>query len=406
MERVVIVGAGQGGLQVAMSLRQKGYEGGITLIGDEPGLPYERPPLSKDYMKDGDAEALAIRPESWFADNFVELRSGTRVARIDRSARTVTTDADERIAYDHLVLATGASNAQPPVDGLDRDGVFDLRGLADADRLRAAVEDAACAVVIGGGFIGLEFAAVARAAGLDVTVVEMADRLMARVVTPPISARFLAHHREAGVAFRLGVGAEAVEGDGRAGAVRLSDGSRLSCDLVLIATGVAPNVGLAEAAGLRIDDGIVVDGHLLTSDPAISALGDAAAFPGPHGSHVRLESVQAATDHARHIAGRMTGEAEAQAYDAVPWFWSEQDELKLQIAGLSQAAETQVARPEGGPADAVFSFADDRLVAVETVNRPIVHMAARKVLARHERPTRAALESADFDLRAYAKASG
>ena len=406
MAGVVIIGAGQGGLQVAMSLRQQAFEGEITLVGDEPGLPYERPPLSKAFMKDGDDAALALRPADWFERNRVALRPQTRIASIERAARRVVTEDGEALGYDHLVIATGARNVRPPISELNLAGVHDLRGLADARALRGAMHAARRAVVVGGGFIGLEFAAVARASGLDVTVVEMADRLMARVVSPPISARFLDAHRAAGVDVRLGAAVAALEGDGTVRAARLSDGSTIDCDLVLIATGVQPNAELAADAGLETDDGIVVDAELRTSDPAIWALGDVAAFPGPHGSHVRLESVQAATDHARHIACAIRDPGAADTYRSVPWFWSDQADLKLQIAGLAQAADAHVGRPGSGPVETVLSFAGGKLVAAETVNQPLVHMAARKLLARPEIPSHSDLARFDFDLRAFAKGGG
>ena len=403
MADVVIVGAGQGGLQVAVSLRQDGFAGLITLIGDEPGLPYQRPPLSKAYMKDGDASRLALKPESWFAESGVIFRPGTRVTAIDRAAGQVVL-GDERLPFDHLVLATGAPNAVPPLPGVDLPGVHMLRGLGDAARLRAAMGHARRAVVIGGGFIGLEFAAVAAAAGVDVTVVEAADRLMARAVSAPMSQRFLDFHRAAGVAVRLATLGAGVWGDTAAQTVALSDGTEIPADLVLIAVGVRPDVQLAEEAGLETGDGIKVDGQLRTADPRIFAIGDCARFP-MGGASVRLESVQAAVDHARHVAGTIIGAAQP-AYAALPWFWSDQGPLKLQIAGLATGHDRVHALTDAdGAVDTVFAFRDDRLIAVETVNQAGRHMAARRLLPGPP-VTHAELAAADWDLRALLTARG
>jgi 3-phenylpropionate/trans-cinnamate dioxygenase ferredoxin reductase subunit len=402
--RVVIVGAGQGGQQVAASLRQEGFDGAITLLGDEPGLPYQRPPLSKAYLKDGDAERLLLKPAAFYERGQIALHDRTRVVRIDRAARAVETAASVRHEYDHLVLATGARTFRPPIPGLAAAGPLELRTMADAALIRARLAASRSAVVIGGGFIGLEFAAVARAAGLDVTVVEAADRLMARVVSPAISACFLDAHRGWGVHVRLGDPARSVEPAPDGGRVALASGGTVTGDLLLVATGVVPNTELAAEAGLAVDNGVVVDATLLTGDPAISAIGDCAAFPGPDGRRVRLESVQAAVDHARHVARRIA-QGNTAAYAAVPWFWSDQGDLKLQIAGLSGDADARVVLPEAGPAEIVLSFRGDRLVAVETVNAAGPHMAARRLLAAGE-VTRAALSRAGFDLRALAKAAG
>ncbi|WP_134725606.1 NAD(P)/FAD-dependent oxidoreductase [Paracoccus luteus] len=398
MDRVVIVGAGQAGLSVAASLRADGFAGAITLIGDEPGLPYQRPPLSKAFMKDGDATRLALKPESFFALADVAYRPDAIVAAIDPAAAVAVLASGERVGFDHLVLATGARNQRPPVPGLDLAGVHELRGLADATRLRAAMADARRAVVIGGGFIGLEFAAVAAEAGLAVTVVEAADRLMARAVTPALSARFLDFHRASGVDVRLSALGRGITGGGRAQGVELADGTTLPADLVLVATGVRPNTELAEAAGLAVANGIVVDEHLRTADPRIFAIGDCANFP-LGGIATRLESVQAATDHARHVARAIMG-ADQPPYGALPWFWSDQGPLKLQIAGLSAGFDDTAALTDAtGAVDTVLAYRGDRLIAVETVNQPGRHMAARKLLSRPEPVSRAAVEAAGHDLR-------
>lgn len=396
--RVVIAGAGQAGQTVAATLRQEGFAGELLLLGDEPDLPYQRPPLSKSYMKDGDPARVLLKPAAFYAGAGIDFRPGARVLAIDRARAEVETAGGERIGYDHLVLATGARNAMPPIAGLATAGVLGLRTLADATALRARIAAAERTVVIGGGFIGLEFAAVARAAGLAVTVLEAGTRLMARVVSPEVSAFFLAAHRAAGIDIRLGAAAEALE----PGRVHLSGGGTVAAPLILLATGVRPNGELAEAAGLAVADGIIVDDDLLTADPAISAIGDCARVPTRDGRLLRLESVQAAVDQARHLARRIQ-HGPRGPFEAVPWFWSDQGPYKLQIAGLLEPGAEQVVVP--GPADrlSVLSFAGARLVAVETINAPAPHMAARRLLARADVPRRQALEAAGFDLVALAR---
>ena len=400
LNRIVIIGAGQGGFQVAASLRQEKFDGEIVLIGDEPGLPYQRPPLSKAYMKDGAADRLNLRPATFFETNRITYLPESRARRIDREAQQVEMEDGTRQRYDHLVLATGARNARPPLAGLDLDGVAELRTLADAAHLREVLPGVGHAVIVGGGFIGLEFAAVARAAGTPVTVIEAGARLMARAVSPEISEHFLNAHREMGTDIRLEAMAEEIAAgpDGRASGVRLKSGEVIEGDLVLVATGVVPNVELAEEAGLVCDNGICVDAHLRTEDPHISALGDCAAFPGPDGARLRLESVQAATDGARHIARSLAGSEEP--YDAVPWFWSDQGELKLQIAGLPMRADGFVGRAQDRPKALVFGFVQGSLVSVETVNVPAQHMAARKLLASGAAPGPEEIERAGWDLKA------
>ncbi len=400
-DQIVIVGAGQGGAQAAASLRQDGWTGAITLVGDEPGLPYQRPPLSKGYMKDGDAHRLALRPAKFYDDAGI-TRLNAHVCRIDRAAARIETDAGARLAYDHLILATGARNAAPPIDGLapavSMGSVAGLRTLTDAEGLRSRLAAGGRAVVIGGGFIGLEFAAVARAAGLAVTVIEAADRLMQRVVSPEVSDAFLKLHQDLGTRVLLGAAATGVE----PGAVRLAGGERVAGDLLLLAAGVRPNDDLAAAAGIATGNGVTLDARLVSSDPAVSALGDVAEFPAADGRPVRLESVQAAVDHARHVARRIaTGDAEP--YAAVPWFWSDQASAKLQIAGLRSPTDRTIVVPSPAGRLVVLSLAGDRLSAVETVNAPAPHMAARRLLAAGG-VALSDLEAADFDLPRLAKA--
>lgn len=381
MERIVIVGAGQGGMQAAMSLRQDGLTGNITLIGEEPGLPYQRPPLSKAYMADGIADRLILRPTSFFERSKIDYRDGVRVTQIDRERKSVTLSNGENITYAHLILATGAANWAPPIAGINAPGVFQLRTLEDATALRNKMASTKRAVVIGGGFIGLEFAAMARDAGVEVTVVEAGPRLMARAISPAMSRWFLDLHHSQGTKIILGTAASSVRVDdaGEANGVILSDGTVIDGSLVLVAAGVRPSVELAEQAGLSCNDGVIVDGRLLTSDPAISALGDCARFPLPDGGTVRLESVQAAVDHARHIARRLA-KGEDAPYSALPWFWSDQGKIKLQIVGIGAGADRheQTTTPAGEPV--VLAFNNDTLIAVETVNAAGVHMAARRLI--------------------------
>lgn len=387
-ERVVIVGAGQGGFQAAASLRQEGFAGDITLIGAEPGLPYQRPPLSKAFLESGDAEALALRPESFYAKNRINLLEDTQIELIDRDAQLVAS-GNAAWPYDHLILATGTRNLRPQIDGLEH--ALDLRTLADAQSLRAALSTQMRCVVIGGGFIGLEFAAAARTLGHEVTVLEAAPRLMARVVSPEMSQRFLDLHTELGTHILTGSAVTAVSKK----AVTPKNGATISADVILLAAGVRPNTELAEAAGLPVENGIVVDTSLRTVDPAISALGDCAVFPDPRtGRPVRLESVQAATDHARAIAKRIVHGAR-DPYAAVPWFWSDQADRKLQIAGLAGPSDTSV---EIAP-DAVLRFDGDTLSAVETINNPKIHMKTRKLMAQGSL-TRDILENVAYDLTA------
>ncbi len=382
---VTIIGAGQGGLQAAISLRQNGFEGAITLIGDEPGLPYQRPPLSKVYLQDGKAEALYLRPESFFEAKRIDYLPGTRVEAIDRAAQRLTVlrdGAEKSLPYDHLILATGTRNLRPPIEGIAH--ACDLRTLTDAQHLREKLDQPTRIAVIGGGFIGLEFAAVARKLGHEVAVIEAAPRLMARAVSQRMSDHFADLHRGWGNALHLGQPAVAVEPAG----VTLADGTKVTADFVLVAAGVRPNVELAEAAGLAIDNGVKTDARMQTSDPAISALGDCASFPDPRGrGHIRLESVQAATDHARLIAKRLA-KGDTDPYGALPWFWSDQGECKLQIAGYAtpDAAEEEIA------AGIVGRFDERGLAAIETVDNARAHMRARKLIASPEPVTRADLE--------------
>jgi len=403
---IVIVGAGQAGYQVAASLRQEGFDGAITLVGDEPGVPYQRPPLSKAYLlgKVGVA-ALRFRPPEYFDEHRIARIQGS-VAAIDRDHRQLLLTSGEKLSYEHLVLATGARNRVPSVPGMELDGVFGLRSLADADGLSQRLGHAKRAVVIGAGFIGLEFAAVAAARGISVDVLELGTRPMARAVSTVTSRVFDQAHASWGVRIHYGQSLAAILGaDGHVTGVQLASGEALPADLVVYGIGVLPNAELASEAGLAVNNGIVVDTQLLTSDPAISAIGDVVSFPSPWAQQpIRLESVQNAVDQAKTVAARLMGKP--ASYTALPWFWTDQGELKLQIAGLSDGHdETVVLGSVEQRQISVLCFRAGRLVAVESCNRPADHMAARKLIARHT-PLSAAEASAEgFELKAFEAAT-
>jgi 3-phenylpropionate/trans-cinnamate dioxygenase ferredoxin reductase subunit len=408
LHSVVIAGAGQAGFQTAASLRQEGFAGRIVTVGDEPGLPYQRPPLSKAYlMGKTSAEALAFRPEKFFPDNSIELIAQTRVTAIDRTNRRVALSSGGAVEYDHLVLALGAHNRALPIPGADLGGVFGLRTLADADAIGAMLADAHEVVVAGAGFIGLEFAAVASALGKSVHVLELADRTMARAVSPEMSRVFAEAHASWGVHIEFGQGLARIRGErGHVCGVETTGGRKRPADSVVFGIGVLPNVVIAAEAGLDIDNGIKVDAELLTSDTAISAIGDCACFPSRFADgHIRLESVQNAADQGRAVAARLMGKA--APYAAVPWFWSDQRDLKLQIAGLSMGTDRTVVTGDAAERRmSVLCFRHDKLIAVESVNRGSDHVAARKLFARGTPAlTRADASKPGFDLKAWEAAS-
>ena len=378
---VLIVGAGHGGFQVALSLRQLGFKERICLINDEAHLPYQRPPLSKAYLKgSGGPETLMFRPEKFYADQRIEL-IGDRAVAIDRAARKLKLASGGVLDYGHLVLATGARNRLIDIPNANLANVRYLRILDDSEDLRRRIAASKRVVVIGAGFIGLEFAATARIKGLEVDVLELASRVMARAVTAEVSDYFQARHKEAGIRVHLGVQATAIEAKGEeVTGISLSDGRHIPADLVVVGVGVLPNVELAANAGLPVASGIIVNQHLLTSDNQISAIGDCALFQSPRfGGSLRLESVQNATDHGKCVAARLTGDD--QVYDGMPWFWSDQGDDKLQIAGLTTGYDQVVMR--GDPAQKAFSafcYRDGKLVGIESVNRAGEHMFGRRFL--------------------------
>ena len=399
---VAVVGAGQAGFQAASSLRQEGFGGRVVLIGDEPGLPYQRPPLSKSYLAgESGLDELLLRPEAFYKTHEIELVTGA-VTGIDRPGHCLRLQSGGAIECDRVVLATGARSRPLPVPGAQLDGVLPLRTLADADMLRERLSKARAVVVVGAGFIGLEFAAVAVGAGAAVHIVEVTHHPMGRVVSAPTSQFFTQAHRDWGATISLGTGVARILGDSRrATAVETSDGRVFPADLVLVCIGVVPNAELARDAGLTVDNGVVVDEYLATCASAISAIGDCANFPTRFADgRVRLESVQNGVDQARSVAAAIVGKP--APYDKVPWFWSDQRDLKLQIAGITAGHDAAILR--GDPESrsfSVFCFRDGRLIGVELVNRPADHIIARRLLAGDPRLSPDEAADMSYDLKAH-----
>lgn len=384
MTRVVIIGAGHAGGTAAALLRQYGHEGPIVLAGEEPAPPYQRPPLSKAWLKgEADLEALLLRPEVFYAEHDIDLRTGVTATAIDAAARTVTFADGTVEPYDALILATGSTARRLTVPGADRPGLLELRTLADAGRLKAALAPGRRLVIVGGGYVGLEAAASARALGAEAVVIERMDRVLARVASETLSAFFTARHRAEGVEILTGAEVTAFEEAG----VRLADGRLIEADAVLVGVGALARDALARAAGLACENGVVVDEHARTSDPAIWAIGDATFRPvAAHGGRRhRLESVPNALEQAKQAASAIAGRA-APAPE-VPWFWSDQYDLKLQIAGLPDGADRQIVRGDpgvigAGASFAVFHLAGDRILCVEAVNAPAEFMAGRMMIGK------------------------
>jgi 3-phenylpropionate/trans-cinnamate dioxygenase ferredoxin reductase subunit len=380
--RVVIVGAGQAGGEAARRLRQNGFEGVITLIGAEPVPPYQRPPLSKAYLKgEAPVERLLLRPVSAYADDRVELITSAAVAAIERHARVVTLDDGRTIAYDKLILATGARPRALHKPGAALRGVHAFRTLADADALRASLKPGARVVIVGAGYIGLEAAAAARQIGADVTLIESAQRPLARVTSAMVADFFLGEHMRQGVRFILGAQIVSIEGAEHVSGVALSDGATVPADVVIVGIGVTPEAQLAEQCGLAVENGVVTDMSCRTSDPDIFAIGDCAARPMVHFQNrsFRLESVHNAVEGARVVAAEIAG-VKPPAAEA-PWFWSDQYDLKLQIAGLSKGHDHVVLRGATSQRSfAAFYYQNDRLIAVDAVNRPAEFLVAKSAI--------------------------
>jgi 3-phenylpropionate/trans-cinnamate dioxygenase ferredoxin reductase subunit len=399
-ERAIIIGAGQAGAQAAASLRQAGFPGDIVLIGEEREPPYQRPPLSKAFLQ-GElaADRLALRPPAFYDQQRIELRLGVRIAAIDRAKREIETADGERLAYDSLLLATGAPPRRLVCPGADLPGIHYLRTLADSRALQPVLRGRRRIAVIGAGYIGLEVAASARKAGAAVTVIEMAERALARVAGAEISDHFAFVHRAHGVTLRFGAAVEGFNGGGGVESAALTTGEVVPCDAVVVGIGAAPATGLAKAAGLAIDNGIATDSQARTSDPAIFAAGDCASHPSLlYGRRIRLESAPNAIEQGKIAGANMAGGN--VAYDAVPWFWSDQYDVKLQTAGVSDGADRRVVR--GAPRQGRFSvwyLKEERLIAVDAVNDPAAFLASKKLIAAGARPDPKILADSAADLK-------
>ena len=381
-EIIAIAGAGHGAGQVVATLKQNKFDGKIVLVGDEPYLPYQRPPLSKKFLAgELPAERLAFKPASFYDDPQIEIRLNTRVDSIDRGANSLCTADGDMISYDKLVLALGARVRRLPLSGGDLPGVHYLRTIEDVDGIRAGIEAKGKLVIIGAGYIGLEVAAVCRQLGVDVTVVEMADRVMSRVVSSQVSTFYQGVHAAHGVKLMLSNGLAAIAGVNRVEAVTLTNGESIPADFVIVGVGVIPNTELAADAGLEINDGIVVDDLCRTNDANIFAIGDCTSHPNAiYGRRLRLESVHNALEQAKTAAGNICGKE--THYSQVPWFWSDQYDLKLQIAGLSQGFDQVVMR--GDPTSKGFSclyLEAGVLIAVDAINAPRDFVQSKALIA-------------------------
>ncbi|MDA5194500.1 NAD(P)/FAD-dependent oxidoreductase [Govanella unica] len=401
---IIIIGAGQAAAQAIQTLRAKGSDERIILIGDEPYLPYDRPPLSKGLLAgDIELERLYFKKPAFYEDKAVDLHLRTRVEAIDRAAKTVTLSDGAPLAYDDLIIATGARVRKLSLPGSDLKGIHYLRSIDDVLGIRDEMTPGSRLAIVGAGYIGLEVAAVARKLGVEVTVLEALDRVMTRVVAAPVSHFYEGVHREAGVDLRLGIGISGFEGGagdgGRVTSVRLADGSHLPCDLAIVGIGVVPNVELAEDAGLEVGNGIVVDDCARTSDPHIYAAGDCTNHPNALlGARIRLESVQNAVSQGKAAALAILGMAES--YAEVPWFWSDQYDLKLQIAGLWEPTDELVLR--GDPQSRKFSAVyvrDGAIAAINVVNNLKDFLPAKKLIGERRVVDRAKLSDPEISLK-------
>lgn len=402
-ERLVIVGGGQAAAQAVQSLRQQGFAGPITLLCDEPYLPYQRPPLSKKYFAgELPRERLVLRPAAFYAEKGVALELNVRAEELEPASRRLRLHDGRTLDYDRLLLATGSRPRTLDVPGAALAGVHYLRTIADVDAISASLTTGARVLLIGAGYIGLEAAAVARQRGFDVTVLEAANRVMSRAVSVEVASFYESVHRAAGIALHCGAAVKALHGTTRVTDVETADGRRFPCDVVIIGVGIVPNVELAAAAGLECNNGIVVDELARTADPCIVAAGDCTNHPIPLlERRVRLESVPNAIHQAKVAAATLVGAP--AAYSEVPWFWSDQYDLKLQIAGLSTGYDQVVLR--GDPASrsfAAFYLRAGQLLAVDAVNSPRVFMAGKKLVANRARIEADVLRDAGVDLVALA----
>ncbi|QYZ69243.1 NAD(P)/FAD-dependent oxidoreductase [Neotabrizicola shimadae] len=398
---VVVIGAGQAGAALVARLRAQGHKGPITLIGEEKAPPYQRPPLSKAYLLgEMDAERLWLRSSEFYAENDITLRLDRRVTAIDPVAKTVSLGS-ETIPYDELALTTGAIPRRlPAAIGGELAGVYTVRTLADVDAMRDEFAPGARVVIVGGGYIGLEAAAVAAKLGLQATVVEMAPRILQRVAAPETSDYFRALHGDKGVEILASTGLERLLGEDRVTGVRLSDGRELPADFVIAGVGIVPATALAEAAGLTIQNGIACDEFGRTSDPHVWSAGDCASFPWK-GGRLRLESVGNAIDMAEAVADNMLGAN--KPYEAAPWFWSDQYDCKLQIAGLNTGYDRIVTRGPDGEAVSFWYYAGDRLLAVDAMNDPRAYMVGKRLIEQGKSPDPAAVADLSTNMKALLK---
>jgi 3-phenylpropionate/trans-cinnamate dioxygenase ferredoxin reductase subunit len=398
-EHLVIVGGGQAAAQAVQSLRQQNYAGPITLIADEAYPPYQRPPLSKKYLAgELTRERLLLRPAAFYAEKSVTLEQNARVEELDAGARRLRLRDGRTLGYDRLLLATGSRVRRLDVPGAALPGLHYVRTIADVDGITTSLREGARILLIGAGYIGLEVAAVARQRGYDVTVLEAAERVMSRAVSVEISAFYEGAHRAAGVVIHCGATVKALHGTTRVTAVETTDGRTFACDIAIVGIGIVPNVELALAAGLECSNGIVVDEFARTADPHVVAAGDCTNHPLPLlGRRVRLESVPNAIHQAKIAAATLLGTP--VAYSEVPWFWSDQYDLKLQIAGLSTGYDEVVLR--GDPATrsfAAFYLGAGQLLAVDAINSPKEFIAAKKLVANRARIAPDVLRDAGIDL--------
>ena len=398
MPHVIVIGAGQAGSSCVARLRNGGFQGDVTLVGAEPVLPYQRPPLSKGYlMGDMPLERLFLRPEAFYTEHDIALRLNTRVTAINPAAKTVSL-ADETLHFDELVLTTGSVPRRLPAHiGGALDGVFVVRDLADVDAMAPRFVPGARVLIVGGGYIGLEAAAVASKLGLKVTLVEQADRILQRVAAPETSNYFRTLHTDRGVDLREGVGLDRLLGDETVTGARLSDGSELALDFVIVGVGIEPAVALAEMAGLALDNGIRVDAHGRTSDPHIWAAGDCASFPY-RGGRIRLESVPNAIDQAEIVAENIMGAD--KDYVAKPWFWSDQYDVKLQIAGLNAGYTDVVSRRGEGQTASFWYYRGDTLLAVDAMNDPRSYMIGKRLIEAGQTADKTTVADTNADLKA------
>lgn len=398
MGHVVVIGAGQAGSSCVARLRNKGFDGQVTLIGAEPQPPYQRPPLSKAYLL-GDMvlERLFLRPESFYAEHDIDLRLNTQVQAIDTKAQTVDLGA-EVLAYDDLVLTTGSvPNRLPAAIGGALDGVYVVRDLKDVDAMSPRFTQGARVLIVGGGYIGLEAAAVASKLGLDVTLVEMSERILQRVAAPQTSDFFRALHKGHGVDIREGVGLETLLGDGAVSGARLSDGSEIAVDFVIVGVGIRPGNDLAQAAGITIENGIKVDAQGRSSAVHVWAAGDCASFPY-RDTRIRLESVPNAIDQAECVADNIMGGG--LAYVAKPWFWSDQYDVKLQIAGLNTGYDRVITRQVDADSVGFWYYRGDTLLAVDAMNDPRGYMVGKRLIEAGKSPDPAVIADPETDLKA------